>query len=260
VRECAFATEDADVLLMLYINGLGVKFNPNLAIKYLCSDDTEIADPSEELDEIVHIKKTDVPPTEPMDICKFAANTRAIDLCTGISKRMVGNTNKHELDEITSRMNAEQKASFDRLQQAVNNFVDALGNDVYLDHEAGSNRSILATSSEIAEKKQFLEDIKQFEAGDFPSYTNEQFVGLDKKLNKAYQDYMHTTPDAHKPGPLDSAITKNDVRKSERLWLKYRDAWVDFGSKRYPTVQAYIWKALFTDRRIGQFIDSDKTP
>lgn len=260
VRECAFATDNADVLLMLYINGLGVKFNPDLAIKYLCSDDAEIAEPMFMLEDIERIKETGAPPSERVDVCKYAENTRTIDLCTGIEKIKADNTNKRELDEIASRMNAEQKASFDRLQQAVNNFVEALGNDVYLDHQGGTNRSILATSSEIAEKKQFLEDIKQFETGNFPSYTNEEFVELDKKLNSVYRDYMRTTQDAHNPSSIDSAITKNDVRKSQRLWLKYRDAWVDFGSKRYPTVQAYVWKALFTDRRIDQFSDSDKTP
>jgi hypothetical protein len=40
------------------------------------------------------------------------------------------------------------------------------------------------------------------------------------------------------------------VRKTERLWLKLRDAWAAFGTARYPGLSADDWKAWATRQRV----------
>ena len=36
------------------------------------------------------------------------------------------------------------------------------------------------------------------------------------------------------------------LRNSERAWLKYRDAWIDFARLRYPSTNKCVWLTLIT--------------
>jgi len=45
-------------------------------------------------------------------------------------------------------------------------------------------------------------------------------------------------------------IDKAGIQAAQRAWLRYRDAWVEFGKVRYPAVPAHAWRAWFTRQRI----------
>ncbi|WP_283745909.1 lysozyme inhibitor LprI family protein [Sideroxydans sp. CL21] len=260
VRACAFTRDDRDVLLMLYVNALGVKFNPDLAIKYACIEDEGIGDSSILVPDITDIKNAGGPPREAFDTCKYAANTLEINYCQGIAERQADKAAKREQDEMSINMSAEQKAALAKLQQTAKDFADACGTDAYMENIGGSIRNQAAISAQMDEKGFFQRSIEQAEKGKLPSYTQSEFAELDKRLNQAYQTYLRATPEAKGPSPIDSALTKDGVKKTQRLWLKYRDAWVEYGHLRYPSVPAHAWKAMLTERRNTQLTETDKTP
>ena len=52
-------------------------------------------------------------------------------------------------------------------------------------------------------------------------------------------------------GPLGT-IRPEGIRDTERVWIRYRDAWVAFGAKRYPSVPADAWRTWATTERERQ--------
>ena len=44
-------------------------------------------------------------------------------------------------------------------------------------------------------------------------------------------------------------IQSEGVRETERLWLRYRDAWVAFAAARYPDTAADTWRAWLSRAR-----------
>lgn len=260
VRACAFTEDNRDVLLMLYVNAQGVKFNPDLAIKYACIDDEGIGYPSVLVPDITNIKNAGGPPREAFDTCKYAGNTLEINNCQSIAERQADMAAKRKQDEMSIHMSAEQKMALTKLQQATKNFADAYGTDVYMENISGSIRNQAAISAQMDEKSFFQKSIEQAEEGNLPSYTQSEFAELDKQLNQAYKTYLRAMPEAQGSSPIDSALTKEGVRKTQRLWLKYRDAWVEYGHLRYPSAPAHAWKAMLSERRITQLTETDETP
>lgn len=58
--------------------------------------------------------------------------------------------------------------------------------------------------------------------------------------------YLHAT---HQWNQLRKCILSHPI-KSGIAWLAYRDAWVNLGATRYPTVSAAIWGTFATCQRI----------
>jgi hypothetical protein len=52
--------------------------------------------------------------------------------------------------------------------------------------------------------------------------------------------------------PQVGAVTREGVRKTEVLWLRFRDSWAKFGTVRYPKVPENTWKMWATMKRIAQ--------
>ena len=50
-------------------------------------------------------------------------------------------------------------------------------------------------------------------------------------------------------------MSKDGIRATQRLWLAYRDAWMNFGAVRYPSVTSETWAGLLTARRNVQLQD-----
>jgi hypothetical protein len=44
-------------------------------------------------------------------------------------------------------------------------------------------------------------------------------------------------------------ITAQGVNKTEKAWQAYKNAWIAFGRKKYPRVQAVSWQTWFTEDR-----------
>ncbi|WP_446808560.1 lysozyme inhibitor LprI family protein [Methylomonas sp. 2BW1-5-20] len=96
----------------------------------------------------------------------------------------------------------------------------------------------------------FIGSLENFENGQVPSFTSQQFSNADTKLNAIYKRIQTETKDASW-----GTITNNGIMKTQREWLKYRDAWVKFGSIKYPAVSATSWKTYLTEKRIKMLED-----
>lgn len=252
VRACAFTTQDKNILMMLYINGLGVRFNADLAIKYACEGGGMGGEINSLVSDMLEIKETGEPPLEPYNSCKYAFNTLAINYCAGWAEKREDKKRKRTLDGLGHRLNAPQQAAFEKLRQAAETFATAIGADEYTAIYPGSAGIASEISARMDENSWFLNCIEQTEKGELPTYTQKHYSALDTQLNQAYRDRLQAVDVNQGQDKTQYGISQEDIRKTQRLWLKYRDAWAEYGRVRFPKVPAHAWKAMLTERRIKQ--------
>lgn len=252
VRACAFVKNDGQVLMMLYANGFGINQNLNLAVKYACEDETPLEIPGR----VEHLTKVkEHSPNErdigDFDVCDDATAGPSLGRCSAIEEQQNEMARNLRLAGISSKWKSAQITALGMLKVSLDSFAFAHAN---LENDAGGSfRAASVNSAITAGRDSFLEDIEQFEQGSLPKFTKADFDALDKELNQIYQQLMHTTADGNNSQFVgNTGISKNDIKKTQKSWLKYRDAWVVLGRIRYQSVPPHSWEAHLTQRRIKQ--------
>ena len=243
VRHCAVATNNSEVLMMLYQNGQGVAKAPPLALKYACSI---AAAPAEMAGRVEHLQHLAASGQGNIDLCDDITSGYMMGVCSAIDARQKNRVRSQASGKATQAWPAAAQASFKKLEAAAANFADArAGKETDL---SGTARAAMSIAARNAELELLAHDIKQYDADKLPAATTKaQAQALDKQLNVIYGKLMK------QPKPdYAGAVEKDGIRDTQRLWLKYRDAWLAFGAVHYPSVTSDTWAALLTARRNAQ--------
>ena len=245
-RHCAMATHNSAVLMMLYQNGQGVQKDPLLALKYACSID---AAPAEMQGRIEHLQQINASGRGMIDLCDDITSGYMMGVCSAIDARQKQRVRTQATGKVSAAMPAAAQASLQKLQAAANNFADArAANETDL---SGTARAALSIAARTAELDLLAQDVRQYEAGKLPaSLSKAQVAALDKELNAIYGKLMKKPAETYA-----GAVGKDGIRATQRLWLAYRDAWMNFGAMRYPSVSSDTWAGLLTARRNAQLQD-----
>ena len=243
VRHCAVATNNSEVLMMLYQNGQGVVKAPPLAMKYACSI---AAAPAEMAGRVEHLQKLAASGQGNIDLCDDITSGYMMGVCSAIDARQKNRVRGQASGKATQAWPAAAQASYQKLEAASAKFADArAGKETDL---SGTARAAMSIAARTAELELLAQDVKQYEAGKLPpAMTQAQAQALDKQLNVIYGKLMK------QPKPdYAGAVEKEGIRDTQRLWLKYRDAWMEFGAVHYPSVTSHTWAAVLTARRNAQ--------
>jgi uncharacterized protein YecT (DUF1311 family) len=199
-RMCAFIEADrADdevfsgraILMQLYANGLGVSRDPDLATAYACQIEGA---PAEKDARVLHMQALKSKP-EHVDYC----------------------------DDITSGL-AAARALYAPMKKAFNAFVAAHGTgEVDL---SGTARAALMIAEEDAVRNQFAKDLDSLSIGRWPSATAADAKAADVQMNASYHKAMAWAGGKDNP----TTIKSDDIRKAQRAWLAYRDAFSRFAA------------------------------
>ncbi|MGF6117744.1 uncharacterized protein YecT (DUF1311 family) [Janthinobacterium lividum] len=245
-RHCAMATQNSAVLMMLYQNGQGVQKDPLLALKYACSID---AAPAEMQGRIEHLQKINASGRGMIDLCDDITSGYMMGVCSAIDARQKQRVRTQATGKVSASMPAAAQASLQKLQAAASKFADARAD--YETDLSGTARAALSIAARTAELDLLAHDLREYEAGKLPaSMSREQAAALDKELNAIYGKLMKKPAQTHA-----GAVGKDGIRATQRLWLAYRDAWMNFGAVRYPSVTSDSWAGLLTSRRNVQLHD-----
>ena len=142
--------------------------------------------------------------------------------------------------DLSKGWDAERRGAFARLVAAQEAYAKAVG-DNEIDHGAAD-----AATAERTEKDAFLKTLRmvlRHQAG--PADEIRDVVTLDAGLNAAYAHVMDAGG-SENPGTV---FEKAGIRRTERAWLAYRDAFVSFATTLDAPYAVDTVKAELTRRR-----------
>jgi hypothetical protein len=142
---------------------------------------------------------------------------------------------------------AERKA-FAALEKAKNTFAASVAdNEVDM---SGTARGALSIAARETEDAQFLATLEKVISGNLPSASPSDLAETDNKLNALYSK-IQKRKDTSDWG----TVTKEGIKKTERAWLIYRDAFLSFAKRNFPSLPPEGLKRVLMDDRIKSLKD-----
>ncbi len=249
--DIANAVYGPGVLSMLYANGLGVARNYDLAIRFAC-ENTWAADAEMEgrLGHLEHMRDSHSTATD-FDLCDDATSGLMEGACAEIGEREAKAKREQKLKTISAGWSPATKQAFVGLQKAEQAFADARGrNETDL---SGTGRAAFSIEASAKVHDQFLANLERLAKGLVPEASEVDYKAADAKLNADYRQMM-AERSKDKPGNPGEVLVSG-IRETERIWIKFRDAWVEFAKVAYPKVSTAQVGTWITKQRIGQLKD-----
>lgn len=248
VRECASATANDSVLMMLYANGYGVPRNPDLAIRYACGlENVALAEMESRVEHLAEGAGD-----KPFDFCDDITSGLSGATCADIQESRQRRLREAELDRYAATLAPAARPAFAALRTAAEKFART-SEDKESDMQ-GTAAVGLATGLGGKRRAEFLGDVRSLQAGTFARGDGERLRELDSELNRVYRAVLGK-PSAQEGEPErigNLTITREDVRATERTWVAYRNAWLAFLKAGAIRADANAVNAMLTSRRIGQ--------
>lgn len=247
VRACAITKADNSVLMMLYANGFGVQRDTDMAIRYACS--LEFIAKAEMMHRIEHLAagpRSDVP----FDQCDDITSGYMGSLCAAIRERQDDRVRRARLDRIVSSLSPASRGAFAKLRAAAERYATEAMGEVDMQGTAAPELS-MEHSGRLRE--QFMQAALDTASARLPPASAAEYAQRDGELNALYQAVM-TAPTTRENWPDnigDSTISHAQVRKTERLWLAYRDAFVAYVATLPSGPDPVAVKTLLTSQRIN---------
>ncbi|HKT15156.1 MAG TPA: lysozyme inhibitor LprI family protein [Allosphingosinicella sp.] len=260
-RKCAFIEADKEweyghqgrkMLMVIYANGRGAKRNLDVAMHLACG--LRFSSMAEFQGRLAHLNQLKLSGSvgQDFDYCDDITSGQSGGECAHHDAELAWPVRQAELARLTSGWSAGEKRNYAALWKAFEAFADA-----HSAHEldwSGTLAEAMAVREQERLRDGFLSRMKQLSAGRMPSYTAAEFKVADRKLNAAYVALLGSEERMDWVG----ADTKL-VRKTERLWLRYRDAFEALVRIRYPQMRPESIRGWLTEERT-EMLDEAPAP
>ncbi|WP_241127381.1 lysozyme inhibitor LprI family protein [Novosphingobium terrae] len=258
-RQCAFAQiqnkDDAStfggetILMQLYANGFGVKRDPDLATAYACQID---GSPMENESRVQHLQSLKSKPG-PFDYCDDIGSGLAQGECQARRSNQKAAGRDSRLAALIAGFPAASRPLYTAMKQRFDAFVDAHGGgEVDL---TGTARAALVIEEQDRVQNQFLKDLDRLKSGQWPAASANDAAMADAQLNTSYRKAMVWA------GSKNNFTTTrpDDIRKTQRAWLTYRDAYLRFATLAAPGLAREAVLTRLTRLRTAQLDDLSAT-
>ncbi|HEV7675196.1 MAG TPA: hypothetical protein VGQ12_11755 [Candidatus Angelobacter sp.] len=246
-RKCAYAEIDRGakdllggkaILMMVYANGNGATRNFDAAIKLACTLGGAPGDDAGRVYQLDRLKKQNWAGNN-FSVCDHSSGREMYEQCAILSERFDKVEREQKFNELIAAWKPAEKKAFRTFMEEANRFYEIQArNGVNL---AGT----FEIQEEIFFKRNLLAALEEFDRGELPKYSAEEFERAEAAETAAYQRTQ--TGSVTQWG----TVTRQSVQKSENEWRRYQRAWIVFGRQRYPSVTEQTWKAwLDTDRTV----------
>jgi hypothetical protein len=232
---------DAMVLAMIYGNGESVTKNLPLARQFICKVEQPPASPSvpEQLKLFNHLVATE----GHFDFCKDPGGFgRGADyVCLGMELRKATHTRQQTEAAIAAASASELRVAFAALQQAWRALDEANARKDEAYCGSGNGCGGMLEAAELAFVRRWILDLDAVRNGsalaaDTPASS---LPIVDADLNRSYRELL---TDADISGDKNGTA----AREAERAWIRYREAWVVYGTLRWPETTPDQWRAWQT--------------
>ena len=170
--------------------------------------------------------------------------------CADVAEKSAKAKRNARLKAISSGWTAEAKQLFQTLQQAERAFAEAhSGKEIDL---SGTGRAAFSIEAEGKVHDQFLADLERLVKGNVPAASEVDYKNADAKLNTSYRALVVERGKESKEERMPGSVEVAGIREAERVWIKFRDAWVAFGSVANPGVSKEQVGTWITRQRVEQ--------
>jgi hypothetical protein len=138
------------------------------------------------------------------------------------------------------------RASYDRLREALERFIEAHA-DGEVD-QSGTGRAGFVIKEQDAVRDQFVIDLERLLSGEWPATSATGARDADAHLNASYRETLAWSGG----GDNMSTIHPDAIRRAQRAWLGYRDAFVRFAAAASPRTSRDAVLARLSDLRKAQ--------
>ncbi|HET9183224.1 MAG TPA: hypothetical protein VFP59_13895 [Candidatus Angelobacter sp.] len=247
-RKCAYlemeqGKDDLDLagratLMMVYANGKGADRNLDIALKLACEMKGGPGDVAGNIYELERLKK--YPPSAKFSVCDHSASRHLYESCAILGDKFDRLERAKEIDAFSSSLTKKQQEAFSHLDEAAEAFFKS----------RASSEIDLRPTFQVQEmafmENEFIKKLQQLQHGQLPSFSATDLHKAQADLDKAYAD---TQKD---PKRQWGTATVEGVRKTQQVWLAYRNAWVNFGKVTYPNVNADAWRTWISEDRYAE--------
>ncbi len=252
-RLCAYDEMDRDqddgpfngkaMLMTIYANGVGARRNLDLAIRLACETGGAPAEIEGRVDHLTKLRAENWQGND-FSLCDDITSGYMAGFCADHANRFASRTRMERLERLQSRWSGADRREFALLRKtSLQYFEIHSGNEV---DQSGTARAALSIEDAAAREDDFMETLEKLEKGTFPAYSGQQFRDADAKLNAFYQRVQK------KSDPEWGTITKEGIRETQRMWIRYRDAWVRFCGRKYPRYSPDSIRTELTLKRINE--------
>lgn len=246
VAECARASGDERVLMMLYANGTGVVRNLQLAAVHACRI---AAPPAETRARWARLRALATSRSDEFDLCDDAASVATRSLCAAREERRADRQRRERYAVLTAQWTVGERSAFETARLAAYRFARQRADDE-TDHGNGAGTR-LATDALSGELDRFAGDLEQIALGKPVPVLDDALGRLDRALAQSVSRLVEMPAN---PAGYLGTIRLANLRRTQPAWRAYRDALADLGAVK-TSVAADVWKALLTERRLRQLIE-----
>lgn len=231
------------MLMTIYANGVGARRNFDLAIKLACEVEGAPAEVEGRVKHLAELKSKNWQGSD-FSFCDNITSGYMQGFCADHQEKFASAKRDEKLGVIQDKWTKADRQEFTALCKVADNYFDIRAeNEV---DQTGTGRAAFIIEEIAAQKVFFLKALEDLERGAIPQYSARQFKDADSKLNSVYQRIQK------KPELEYGSVTREGVKTVQRAWIKYRDAWIKFCSKKYPGMSAERISAHLTLKRVKE--------
>jgi hypothetical protein len=245
------------VLSMIYANGLGVRRNVPLAIKFACEAGGAPAEINGRIQHLQRLAAWQRPPWPHFDFCDDVTSGFMTGVCAAAAEGILEHRRKITIERIASRYSPTQKAAFLALQYIAQTYFNVQSQEE-VDFSGSAGRAFVIDDL-VWHEHMFTRDIEALNARRVPVAPVGAQQRADARLEALYQRVLANPalrpapPNPLVPGvPMTwlGTISREGLRVDQALWLSYRDAWVHFAAVVQPGLTRSRVSTWITRQRI----------
>jgi uncharacterized protein YecT (DUF1311 family) len=243
--EADFGISGEVVLIMAYANGIGVKKNLDVAIHFACALDgnEHWRDSQDDLVTALNMKKTANDNSKIFDVCDHAAGPIGSQ-CIARDRFRAEIKFEEKFREIQIKWSKSEIYLWQNMFKLFSKYV--FQRSISEIDGRGTAYTSMVESDEKDQKGAFFSDVLNFFSGKTPKFIPGEFAKADRELNEVYKQTLKNILDNTDQG---TGISVDAVKKTQRAWIKFRDAWVAFAKEKFPSTNPEVWLLWLTQNR-----------
>lgn len=238
------------VLIGVYANGEGVARNPELARRYACETYMAPAELQNLLTKIAALE-THAGTTTPLVYCDEMTSGYMTGACADLADRNAALQRSARASAALGPSNPAQRKAWRALRKALQQFAEEhADNEIDL---SGTQRGALMVQAEAETDEEFTRLLVALSANKKPeAFGLQPLAASERALSAAYRAATQVEVNA-------MTVTAEGVRSTQRAWIGYRAAWLEFARVRFPDLKTDMLSAWLADRRTLQLKELDGT-